>query len=76
MDSGGEHALTEIADDLRDVEDFQGLQCTVSHVDAKGVMLKGLMVLLTGPEVLFAGVDGWLSMNFLDYSCFDVDMRE
>ena len=34
MDSGGEHALTEIADDLRDVEDYQGLQCTVSHLDA------------------------------------------
>ena len=33
-------------------------------------------MLLTGPEVLFAGVDGWFSMNFLDYSCFDVDMRE
>ena len=39
-------------------------------------MLKGLKVLLTGPEVLFAGVDGWLSMNFFYYSCFDVDMRE
>ena len=25
MDAGGEHALTEIADDLRDVDDFQGL---------------------------------------------------
>ena len=25
MDAGGEHALTEIADDLRDVDDYQGL---------------------------------------------------
>ena len=76
MDAGGEHALIEIADDLRDVDDFQGLLCTVSHLGAKGVMLKGLKVLLTGAEVLFAGVDGWLSMNFFYYSCFDVDMRE
>ena len=45
-------------------------------MDAKGVMLKGLKVFLTGAEILFAGVDGWLSMNFFCYICFDVDMRE